>query len=94
MYPHSFFAQLEKNLHGAPSRESNSGLPTELRRTSENNCSLWNRLFDADFTVFFLKTCFFSLFSGGIFSREGLSRLWNQLVRDGELVDETLFKQR
>ena len=32
--------------------------------------------------------------SGGIFSRDGLSRLWNELVKDGELVDETLFRQR
>ncbi len=27
LYPHRFFAQQENNLHGLPSRESNSGLP-------------------------------------------------------------------
>jgi hypothetical protein len=27
LYLHCFFTQLEKNLHGVPSRESNSGLP-------------------------------------------------------------------
>jgi hypothetical protein len=42
LYPHRFFAQQEKNIHGVPSRKSNSGLPYnkpthyyvhELRRT-------------------------------------------------------------
>ncbi len=27
LYPHRCFAQQEKNLHGVPSQESNSGLP-------------------------------------------------------------------
>jgi hypothetical protein len=34
------------------------------------------------------------LFSAGIFSRDGLSRLWNELVKDGELVDEMLLHQK
>jgi hypothetical protein len=97
LYPHRFFAQQEKGpeprIELGPDFQKADALPTELQRTPENNCWRWNWLFDADFS-FFILTGVFCCISGGIFSREGLSRLWNQLVRDGELVDETLFKQR
>jgi hypothetical protein len=98
--PHRFFAQQEKNLHGAPSRESNSGLPFSKPTHYQLSYSAPLRIIagvgtGCSMQIFhFFLTVVFCCISGGIFSREGLSRLWNQLVRDGELVDETLFKER
>jgi hypothetical protein len=85
--PHRFFAQQEKNLHGARYQLSYAAPLRIAGFGTGSSMQILQRFF-------FNGYLFFCSVSGGIFSREGLSRLWNQLVRDGELVDETLFKQR
>ncbi len=49
----------ESRIELGPALQQADALSTELRRTPKNNGWLWNRLFDAAFTAFFLTAIFF-----------------------------------